>query len=164
MWVILGMHLVQFVMNHKIFYTVDVASNDDDFQAADAKVAEDHSSKDEDEKFPYVDQARQFYKGMWWLWIIQAVLYVGVIGAYFMIEGKEMVYAIYIPLDIMLTVSLGFYYYTTYRAEQQLQDREEKMKELVMNKFAGGLMKSLNADKSDAGDNTARRETVQKKM
>lgn len=67
---------------------------------------------------------RRFHIDLWWLWVVQAVLYVGVIAAYAIIPGKEIVYAIYIPLDILLTMSLAFFYYLTYidtKKEEELE-------------------------------------------
>ena len=68
---------------------------------------------------PYRYLKRTFYIDLYWLWIVQFILYIGVVTAYIMIPGKEIVYAIYIPLDIVLTISLGAFYYYTYKATKR---------------------------------------------
>ena len=65
---------------------------------------------------------------MWWLWVIQGILYVGVVVAYFMVRGAELAYAIYIPVDVLLTVSLAAYYYWTYLAEKKKEEEIGKMR------------------------------------
>jgi len=122
MYAIFFMHLIQFVMNHAIFYTV--ADPDDDFVNAN-QVQED---ADAAPAMPYRFMKRQFYGKMWWLWIVQAVLYCAVGVVYFMVPGKELVYAIYIPLDVMLTICLGAFYYSTYRAEKRREEVDDQMK------------------------------------
>lgn len=77
-------------------------------EASQEKKEED----DEDEKFPYKPMEREFYTGRWWLWLIQAIAYVVIAYFYFAIQGKELTYAIYIPLDFALFLSkLAFYIY-----------------------------------------------------
>ena len=99
----------------------------------------------EEYDFPYRSMERVFYSRMWWLWVIQGILYVGVVVAYFMVRGKELAYAIYIPVDVLLTVSLAAYYYWTYRAEKKKEEEMAKMGAIVMEKFKGGLGKSIKA-------------------
>ena len=81
---------------------------------------------------------------MWWLWVIQGMLYVGVLVAYFMIKGKELVYAIYIPVDVLLTASLAAYYYSTYRAEKKKEEEMAKLGAVIMEKFTFGLNKKIS--------------------
>lgn len=102
---------------------------------------------------PYRFLKRQFYGGCCWLWYLQAALYIGVIYFYFTIPGEELVYAIYIPLDVLLTISLGVFYYATYLAEKKRAMQEEQMKDLVKEKLAtglAGLMKGAAHEDSDA--------------
>ena len=111
---------------------------------------------------PYRFLKRQFYGKMWWLWIVQAVLYCAVGAYYYMVPGKELVYAIYIPLDIVLTISLAAFYYSTYREEKRREEIDEKMKEMIQDKLSAGvagIMASARSDNTNGALNSARYET-----
>ena len=111
---------------------------------------------------PYRFLKRQFYGKMWWLWIVQAVLYCAVGAYYYMVPGKELVYAIYIPLDIVLTISLAAFYYSTYREEKRREEIDEKMKEMIQDKLSAGvarLVASARSDNTNGALNSARYET-----
>jgi hypothetical protein len=115
---------------------------------------------------PYTFLKRQFYGKMWWLWIVQAVLYCAVGAYYYMVPGKELVYAIYIPLDIVLTISLAAFYYSTYRTEKRREEIDEKMKQMIQDKLSAGvagLMASARSENTDSALNSARFETKQLK-
>ena len=97
---------------------------------------------------------------------MQAVLYCAVGAYYYMVPGKELVYAIYIPLDIVLTFSLAAFYYSTYRTEKRREEIDEKMKQMIQDKLSAGvagLMASARSENTDSALNSARFETKQLK-
>ena len=87
---------------------------------------------------------RVFYSRMWWLWVMQGIMYVGVFVAYFMIRGKELVYAMYIPVDGLLTAGLAAYYCWTYRTEKKKEEEMDKVGTVIMEKFAHGLNRKIS--------------------
>jgi hypothetical protein len=44
-----------------------------------------------------------------WIIIVKTIAYIGIIAAYFVIWGKELDYAMYIPLDILLELIMMIY-------------------------------------------------------
>ena len=57
---------------------------------------------------------REFFVGRLWIWPLLILAYIGIIYFYMTIPGKELAYAIYIPLDFFLFIAMGsfwVYYY-----------------------------------------------------
>ena len=63
----------------------------------------------------YADLERRFVKMPVWMLIIKIVVFVVLVTAYFVYPGKELVYAMYLPLDFMLELFM-----TVYRVTAQL--------------------------------------------
>lgn len=70
-----------------------------------------------------------------WTWIINAAVYIGVLVCYFMVDGHEMVYAIYLPLDFFLNCSKASYYFLYYYRDAQREKKAAHLKE-VLSKYA----------------------------
>ena len=59
---------------------------------------------------------RRFDTDCKWVWYVHAILTVMVIVAYCMTSGREVLFAIYIPLDILLNLSaVVFFWYERYK-------------------------------------------------
>jgi len=58
---------------------------------------------------------REFDHKKWWLFVVQAVVYVVIAYLYFTIPGKELAYAIYIPLDFALSLCMVAFYIYYYK-------------------------------------------------
>ena len=65
---------------------------------------------DEQDEHEYKPMTHAFYSKCWWLWLVQAVAYIVVISLYFVQDGKEIVFAIYIPVDCLLFVGMALFY------------------------------------------------------
>ena len=72
----------------------------------------------------YVWMEMRFNSTRMWMWIVNFVVYVGIIVAYFCVDGHELIYNMYVPLDILFNVSKAAFYFYYY-----MQDRQEKQKE-----------------------------------
>lgn len=70
-----------------------------------------------DENFPYVPYEREFYTGRWWVWLIQAVSYAGIGWKYFTVDGDELAYAVYIPLDFAIFIAMTAFYIYYYKQD-----------------------------------------------
>ena len=49
-----------------------------------------------------------------WIWIVNVCVYAAIITTYFCIDGHEIIYSMYIPLDILLNVSKALFYFYQY--------------------------------------------------
>ena len=67
---------------------------------------------------------RVFYIGRLWIWPVLAVVYGIAAYFYFTIEGRELAYAIYIPLDFFLFLAMGAFWVYYYQ-----QDKKKKRME-----------------------------------
>ena len=68
----------------------------------------------------YRDIPRQFVPFNKWLAIFKGTIYTGIIIAYFHLEGKELLYAIYLPIDVLMQIALLVYKFSErYFDEQQ---------------------------------------------
>ena len=64
-----------------------------------------------------------------WLWVLQAVVTIGVIIAYIIIDGKELVYALYIPLDILFSVAKTSFFWLYFYTDSKRKDDKKRLKE-----------------------------------
>jgi len=62
----------------------------------------------------YVWMEKVFVFDHWWTWIINLITYITVIVIYFTLKGEEIVFAIYLPLDLLLNISKAAYYFLAY--------------------------------------------------
>ena len=87
-----------------------------------SRMLEGKEEHDGEEDFPYKPYEREFYTGRWWVWLIQALSYIGIAYFYFATDGTELAYAVYIPLDFAIFVSMtmffGYYYYQDKRKKR----------------------------------------------
>ena len=66
----------------------------------------------------YIKLEREFNTDHQWVWYIHALLTASVFIWYCVTSGRELLYALYIPLDILLNVSLVvFFWYERYKAK-----------------------------------------------
>ena len=57
----------------------------------------------------YKHVTREFINMPIWIIVVKTIAYIGIIAAYFVIWGKELDYAMYIPLDIILEITMMIY-------------------------------------------------------
>ena len=71
--------------------------------------------------------SRVFYSKMWWVWIVQSLAYVIVIALYFVQDGKEIAFAIYIPVDCLLFLGMAGFYFAQWRIYKSEEKRKEEL-------------------------------------
>jgi len=61
----------------------------------------------------YKPMKRVFVTGHRWLWVLSSVVSIGCFIAFLMLNGSELVYALYIPLDFFFNIAktLFFWWY-----------------------------------------------------
>ena len=70
---------------------------------------------------------RQFALDCKWTWYVHGILTLVSIGMYLVVMGKELVFALYIPLDIMLNISLVvFFWYEYFKFTSKQKSKQEK--------------------------------------
>ena len=76
----------------------------------------------------YIKLEREFNTDHQWVWYIHALLTASVFIWYCVTSGRELLYALYIPLDILLNVSLVvFFWYERYKAKVKKDKMKKKM-------------------------------------
>ena len=69
----------------------------------------------------------RFNKQYMWVWFINLVTYIVVITLYFVIDGHEIIYAMYLPLDLLLNLSKALYYFLHFYLDDRAQERELRL-------------------------------------
>lgn len=63
---------------------------------------------------------REFRTDCKWIWYVRAILTLMTLIWFFTVDGKELLFALYIPLDIMLNISVVvFFWYERYKAHKK---------------------------------------------
>ena len=117
-------------------------------------IAGDKEEEDDaNENFPYKPFEREFYFGRWWVWLIQALSYIGIGYFYFTIEGKELAYAVYIPLDFAIFIAMSafwtYYYYQDKRKKRLDEELKQMIEEKLKTNLAANIMRRFS--EVDAG-------------
>ena len=77
---------------------------------------------------------RVFDMSRWWIWVINGLVTVGCFVAYILIDGTEVLYAQYIPLDLFLNVCKTIFYFYYYYRDHRDKEDEKRINERVMKK------------------------------
>ena len=109
MYIIWIMHVLQFFTNTMI--EVEDEKPRVEGEKSEALLNEGEKSWD------YRPMERRFYSDRWWVWILQAISYIVVITLYFVTDGHEIAYAIYIPVDFVLFVGMAGFYFAAWKDE-----------------------------------------------
>ena len=67
---------------------------------------------DDDVKHHYVWMEPKFNENRLWVWIVNLIAYIAVITTYFCVDGHEIIYSMYLPLDMMLNASKAAYFFS----------------------------------------------------
>lgn len=64
-----------------------------------------------DEHEHYVWMEWRFNSARLWVWWLNLAVYIGIVTAYFLIDGHEIIYSMYLPLDLLLNLAKAAYYF-----------------------------------------------------
>ena len=67
---------------------------------------------DDDTKHHYVWMEAKFNEERLWVWIVNLIAYIAVVTTYLCVDGHEIIYSMYLPLDIMLNASKAAYFFS----------------------------------------------------
>lgn len=93
-------------------------------KVSDATLNDDALIQSADEHYVWMEKV--FIKSMMWTWILNLVTYIAVVTVYLTVSGHEMVYAIYLPLDLLLNMSKAAYYFMHYREDLKREELAAK--------------------------------------
>ena len=74
---------------------------------------------------------RTFDMSRWWIWVINGIVTIGCFIAYLFVDGKEIVFAQYIPLDLFLNVMKTAFYFFYYYRDKREKENEKRIKERI---------------------------------
>lgn len=75
----------------------------------------------------YVWMVQRFNTQRMWVWILNLVVYVAVIITYCLVPGHEIIYSMYIPLDVLLNLSKAIYYFYNYFRDTMEKKRQDEV-------------------------------------
>ena len=68
---------------------------------------------------------KRFNSDRMWIWIVNVCVYAAITTTYFCIDGHEIIYSMYIPLDILLNLSKACYYFWFWFADRRDKEKQE---------------------------------------
>ena len=71
---------------------------------------------------------RHLHKNHSYLWFLNALVTIGAMVAYYMIDGKELVLMYYIPLDFCFNISRSAYFWYNVYADSKKKINDQKLK------------------------------------
>lgn len=75
----------------------------------------------------YVWMEKKFIEERMWTWIINLIAYAAMITSYFLIDGKEMIFCLYLPLDLLFNLCKASFYFMHYAIDKYEKSKEEKL-------------------------------------
>lgn len=82
---------------------------------------------DDDEEHHYVWMQPVFNEKRLWVWIVNLIAYIAVVTTYFCVDGHEIIYSMYLPLDMMLNVSKAIYFFSVFWVDRREKQRQEEL-------------------------------------
>lgn len=77
----------------------------------------------------YKEMKRRFDVSCNWVWIIHSMAVVGCFIAFLIIPGKELVYSLYIPLDVLLGFGKASFFWYNYWVDKKRKEDKRRLKE-----------------------------------
>ena len=68
---------------------------------------------------------------------------------YCITDGKEIAFAVYIPVDFVLFIGMAAFYFMQWKVSIEKKEDEEKRKKLIMDKTKTGIASLLYSKKSE---------------
>ena len=83
----------------------------------------------------YVWMHQRFNSRRSWVWIVNSVVYVAVIATYFCVDGHELIFSMYLPLDALLNLAKAIFYFACQWKDQREIAKQMEMAEILKTKF-----------------------------
>lgn len=137
MIIVLVVNLVQFILRPRMFSFVKKTaslSSLNSMNAQDVPDSDQGQDTNREQKLEHVEKSLirgEEYHYVWmelsfsddhmWYWWINLVTYIAVLISYLLIDGHEMVFALYLPLDMLMNACKAGFFFIHY-----FRDRREK--------------------------------------
>ena len=76
----------------------------------------------------YKEMRRVFDRSWPWMWLVHSLIVVGCFAAFIVIPGKELVYALYIPLDLLLSFGRAAFFWQNFYLDKLRKEDKKKLK------------------------------------
>lgn len=76
----------------------------------------------------YKEMRRVFDRSWPWMWLVHTLIAVGCFAAFIIIPGRELVYALYIPLDLLLSFGRAAFFWYNYYLDNLRKEDKKKLK------------------------------------
>lgn len=94
---------------------------------------------DEDGEHHYVWMTQRFNEERMWVWVVNLIAYIAVITTYFCVDGHELIYSIYLPLDVMLNICKAIYFFSFYWLNKREKTKEKELQKALQEGIQGAL-------------------------
>ena len=135
-------NLVQFVLRPAIF---DEQRRKTIYEQNEQATEDEYNDtlliQDEDEHYVWMEKV--FLRERMWTWILNLITYLAVIIVYFTVDGHEMTYCVYLPLDFLLNASKAAYYFIHYHNDNKRIQEKAHTKEVIRKRYAKQLANRL---------------------
>lgn len=141
MYVLLGIHFFAFIFKLRIYKIEEPkqkVDKDDEFlnakdqpepkQADDGTILPSHQIKTISFEEHYKEMRRVFDRSWPWMWLVHSLIVVGCFAAFIVIPGKELVYALYIPLDLLLSFGRAAFFWQNFYLDKLRKEDKKKLK------------------------------------
>jgi hypothetical protein len=95
---------------------------------------------------------REFHSNKF-IWIVQGVFYIGVLIMYLMVSGNEIIYDLWVPLDLLIFCSMGIYALSEYRSHEQKKLKEAQLAAIVEKRLASGISNLMKNSSGESDQN-----------
>ena len=80
-----------------------------------------------------------------WTWILNLVAYIAVITTYFCVDGHEIIYSMYLPLDMILNLSKAVFYFCNYYLDIKERAKQKQMADLLTAKVQSTIKDKIQS-------------------
>ena len=73
----------------------------------------------------------KFSEDRLWVWIVNLIAYIAVVTTYFCVDGHEIIYSMYLPLDVMLNASKAAYFFSMFWVERRNEAKRKELQDVL---------------------------------
>ena len=82
----------------------------------------------------YVPMTRAFSLDHWYIWVLNSTVIIGCLIAFIFVDGKELIYQYYIPLDISLNICKTIFFWYNYWVDKVQKDDAARLAKRIQRK------------------------------
>ena len=109
---------------------------------SDSRVTEKKLVREGDE-YHYVWMEQVFNDERMWIWFLNLAAYTAILVTYLTVEGHELIYTMYLPLDMMINAMKAFLYFWHYAKDHREKAKKQELVEILNKKIKSGMASGL---------------------